>query len=105
MTDGGGGQYYYNTTYVDVGTYSYHIWANDTSDNSNVSSVDTFEIPPNYDIRFLTSRMIDISDLNPVSQLFASSVTAGSIREDVTNDGWVDISDLNQVALHFGEGW
>ena len=70
-----------------------------------MSSVDTFEIPPNYDIRFLVDRMIDISDLNPVSLIFGSPVTAGSIREDVTNDGWIDISDLNQVALHFGQSW
>ena len=105
MTDGGGGQYYYNTTYVDVGTYSYYIWAKDTSDNSNMSSVDTFEILPNYDVKFLVDRMIDISDLNAVCLIFGNLVTAGSIREDVNNDGWIDISDLNQVCLHFGESW
>jgi len=105
MTDDGGGVYYHNITFTDVGEYSYFIWANDTSDNSNVSGVDTFEIPPNYDVKYLAGRLIDISDLNPVSQLFASSVTAGSIREDVNNDGFIDISDLNQVALHFGESW
>lgn len=49
MTDGGG-QYYYNTTYSDVGSYSYFIWANDTSGNSQTSSVDIFQIPPNWDI-------------------------------------------------------
>jgi len=32
------GRYYYNVTYTVVGTYDYFIWANDTSDNSIISS-------------------------------------------------------------------
>jgi|GEM_PF-3307222 len=42
--------YYYNTTYTEIGTYDYFIWANDTSGNTNVSADYTFEIintPPN----------------------------------------------------------
>ncbi len=103
MTDGGG--HYYNTSYSYVGGYSYYVWADDYSGNSQTSGTDTFEIPPNYDVKFFVDRMIDISDLNAVCLIFGSPVTAGSIREDVNNDGWVDISDLNQVCLHFGESW
>lgn len=40
----GGGTYYYNTTYTTIGQYSYYIWANDTSGNSNTSSTSTFTI-------------------------------------------------------------
>ena len=105
MTDGGGGVYYYNTTFTDIGDYSYIIWADDNTINSATSSSNTFEIPPNYDVKFLVDRMIDISDPNAVSLIFGSPVTAGSIREDVNNDGFIDISDLNQVCLHFGESW
>jgi len=107
MTDGGGGGgvYYYNTTFTDVGDYSYFIWADDNAINSATSSSNTFEIPPNYDVKFLVDRMIDISDPNAVSLIFGNLVTAGSIREDVNNDGFIDISDLNQVCLHFGESW
>jgi len=36
--------YYYNTTYTEIGTYDYFIWANDTSGNANVSADYTFEI-------------------------------------------------------------
>ena len=38
------GTYYYNTTYSAVGTYSYHIWAVDTSGNANKSSEYIFTI-------------------------------------------------------------
>ena len=38
------GSYYYNTTYTQPGVYQYFIWANDTSGNSNVSQVYSFEI-------------------------------------------------------------
>jgi len=36
--------YYYNAYYTSPGVYSYFIWANDTSGDSNVSAVYTFEI-------------------------------------------------------------
>ncbi|HEC82332.1 MAG TPA: hypothetical protein ENI53_00405 [Thermoplasmatales archaeon] len=36
--------YYCNNTYSIVGTYHYFIWANDTSGNSNISSIHTFNI-------------------------------------------------------------
>lgn len=39
-----GNSYYYNTTYTQVGMYDYFIWANDTSNNSNISDNFTFEI-------------------------------------------------------------
>jgi len=39
MIHAGGGVYYHNTTFSSVGTYSYFIWANDTSGNINMSTV------------------------------------------------------------------
>jgi len=38
------GSYYYNASYMIVGTYDYFIWVNDTSGNSNMSSVEHFTI-------------------------------------------------------------
>ncbi len=38
------GSYYYNASYSMLGTYSYFIWANDTSGNSAVSGIYTFTI-------------------------------------------------------------
>ncbi|MDI6708871.1 MAG: right-handed parallel beta-helix repeat-containing protein [Candidatus Thermoplasmatota archaeon] len=38
------GTYYYTRSYSVLGTYSYYIWANDTSDNQNKSDINTFTI-------------------------------------------------------------
>lgn len=48
MTLSIGNKYYYNTTYTDVGTYNFYIWANDTADLWSNSSNLTFEIVSNY---------------------------------------------------------
>ncbi|MEW6069036.1 MAG: right-handed parallel beta-helix repeat-containing protein [Candidatus Thermoplasmatota archaeon] len=40
----GTNNYYHNTTYSVLGTYSYFIWANDTSNNKNTSATYTFVI-------------------------------------------------------------
>jgi len=40
------GSYYYNTTYTIVGTYTYFIWANDTSDNRKITSKYSFNLTP-----------------------------------------------------------
>jgi len=104
MTDGGGGQYYYNTTYTAVGSYSYHIWANDTSDNSNTSSVDTFEVPPNWDINM--DGICNIIDVSRCSvEWMNSSSNNGWIREDINNDGNVNIIDVSQLSVHWLETW
>ena len=38
------GSYYFNTTYSMLGKYDYFIWANDTSNNSNISKTYSFNI-------------------------------------------------------------
>jgi len=40
----GTSNYYYNSSYSIMGTYSYYIWANDTSNNQNISIVNMFEV-------------------------------------------------------------
>jgi hypothetical protein len=44
MTIESGNNYIYNRSYSIVGTYSYHIWAKDTSNNGIISSTYQFEI-------------------------------------------------------------
>ncbi len=39
-----GDTYYCNKTYNQIGVYTYHLWANDTSGNHNISADYTFEI-------------------------------------------------------------
>jgi hypothetical protein len=98
-----GDVFYYNTTLSDVGSYSYFIWANDTSDNRDVSSVDGFEIPPNWDVNI--DHQCSIVDLVFVAGHFDESGPNGWIREDVNNDGDVSIVDLVLVSGHFDETW
>jgi hypothetical protein len=99
-----GSTFYYNITLDDVGSYSYFIWVNDTSDNINVSALDVFIIPPNYDIN--KDGTIDILDLNMIALIFGETIDpAGSIREDVDNNGIIDILDITLVAYYFGEDW
>ncbi len=38
------GTYYYNSTYSDIGSYSFFIWANDTKNNADNSSSYSFEV-------------------------------------------------------------
>ncbi|GAI49335.1 unnamed protein product, partial [marine sediment metagenome] len=49
-----GDTYSYNTTFTLVDNYScdytYHIWANDTSDNENTSTPEIFTLYPNWDV-------------------------------------------------------
>ncbi|MFE3845432.1 LamG-like jellyroll fold domain-containing protein, partial [Thermoplasmatota archaeon] len=103
MTDSGGGQYYYNTTYTEIGSYGYFIWANDASDNTNASSSNIFVIPPNWDIN--NDHDCSIFDLVLVAGHFDETGYNGWIREDVNNDGDVSIVDLVLVAGHFDETW
>jgi hypothetical protein len=98
-----GDVFFYNVTLSDVGSYSYFIWANDTSDNQDVSSVDGFEMPPNWDIN--VDHQCSIVDLVFVAGHFDESGVIGWIREDVNNDGQVSIVDLVLVSGHFDETW
>ena len=103
MIPAGGGVYYHNTTFSNVGTYSYFIWAADTSGNSNMSSVDTFVIPPNYDINM--DGHIFLQDFAKVSLKYGQTGPNGWIREDVNNDGEVFLQDFIQISLHYDETW
>ncbi len=44
MIQGPGNEWTYTSIYTDLGTYSYKIWANDTRNNWNKTSPETFEI-------------------------------------------------------------
>jgi len=75
MLDGGGGQYYYNTTYTSVG--------GDINIDHDCSIVDLILIANHFD----------------------ETGSDGWIREDLNNDGDVSIVDLVLVAGHFDETW
>jgi len=47
-----GDHYYYNTVYTIVGTYSYHIWANDANANQAISTTYQFTVTGYDDVIF-----------------------------------------------------
>ena len=57
----GTNQYYYNNTYSIIGNYSYHIWTNDTSKNSNKSQIYNFTIQQDHTLPTIIN-IIDIPD-------------------------------------------
>jgi len=98
-----GDTYYNNTTFSNVGSYSYFIWANDTSNNVNTSSVDTFAIPPNWDIN--EDGHCDGWDLMAMQPHWQDTGSLGWIRSDVNNDGSVNGWDLMAMQPHWQESW
>jgi hypothetical protein len=98
-----GDTYYYNVTLSTEGSYEYFIWSNDTSDNTNTSTSDTFEIPPNWDINI--DHQCSIVDLIWIAGHFDETGPNGWIREDMNNDGDVSVLDLVLVSNHFDETW
>ena len=83
-----GDEYYFNTSFSNIGTYSYVIWAKDTSGNINHSGLYTFVLPPNWDVT--GDGVCNGLDVTWISIYWMSHSTPGWIRADITNDGWVN---------------
>jgi hypothetical protein len=105
MVARGAGGYYYRSTsaFSMVGNYSYSLRAVDTSGNAVSSSTVVFSMPPNWEVN--PDGMITVLDLVFISNRYADSGGAGWIREDVDNNGEVEVLDMVLVSIHFGEKW
>lgn len=103
MTSRTAGKYYYRTTtaFSTAGNYSYFIWAKDTSNNVASSSVKLFPMPSNWDVN--SDSKGSLLDIVMVSNLYGSSGSSGWIREDIDNNGVINVLDLNLVSGHYGE--
>ncbi|MDI6916807.1 MAG: transglutaminase domain-containing protein, partial [Thermoplasmatales archaeon] len=87
--------YYYNTTYTVKGAYSYFIWANDTSNNGNISSSNTFTIQDT------TKPEISSVQASPESQTSGGYVNISVI---VTDN--VDVSEVwLNISWNNGNSW
>lgn len=93
--------YFYNVSWTIPGTYAYHVWSNDTNNNDAQSEIDTFYLPPNWDIN--KDKVCNLVDMQLVANLFQSAGNPGWIREDVDNDGVIKVLDIVIVSSHLGE--
>lgn len=99
----GSGRYYLNTTFSAYGNYSYHIWANDTNDNQNMSSSSLYSMPPNWDIN--EDGTVTVFDFTLISNHFNETGDQGWIREDVDNNGEIKVLDIVLAANEYGTVW
>ncbi len=88
MTQGSGDEWYLDAPYLDVGTYSYTIWTNDTSDNWNSSSGNTFAI-----VDTVAPVILDVR-ATPDPQSAGNRVNITSNMTDITGvyGAWVNIT-------------
>jgi hypothetical protein len=81
MSKGGGDSWYYNSSYPDIGVFTYIIWANDTSNNWNVTFPFSFTI---LDIE--PPQILSIGD-SPDPQENGGSV---NITSEISDNVYVD---------------
>lgn len=105
MSNSGNDIYFYNSSidFSIYGNYSYFIWANDTNDNSVISNLYIFAMPPNWDIN--KDGSCTIIDLILISNYYGDKGSSGWIREDVDNNGTIEVIDLVFVSNHHGQLW
>ena len=105
MNSLGSNIYYYrsNVDFSTFGNYEYFIWANDTTNNYVMSEISIFSMPPNWDIN--EDGTCSINDLIEVANSYLDIGPKGWIREDVDNNGIIELADLVTVSNHHGETW
>jgi len=99
----GTNQYYHNTSFPEHGNYGYSIWADDTSDNTDISSNYEFSVSPNWDVN--QDGICDANDNSLVSSHYGETGAPGWIREDVDNNGQIQVFDLVLISINYGETW
>jgi hypothetical protein len=99
----GTSMYYRNTGLTQSGNYTYHLLAEDTSHNQVSSSTMKLSLPPNWDIN--NDGRNTILDKVLISVKYGQTGTPGWIREDINNNGIVDMIDLNYDSNHYNECW
>jgi hypothetical protein len=95
--------YYYNTTFSTYGNFSVYIWANDTNNNQVYSNNSGFLIPPNWDIN--NDRICSMEDLILASDQYGKNGSPGWIREDIDNNGTVQVFDIVLLSNHYTYSW
>ncbi len=95
--------YYYNTSIKQAGNYTYHISAEDTSNNEASSTNKKLSLPPNWDVN--SDGRYNILDKVLISVRYGQTGAPGWIREDVNNNGVINLLDLTSDSNHYNECW
>jgi hypothetical protein len=95
--------YYCNTTLTQSGNYTYYVTAEDTSFNEATSTTLKLSLPPNWDIN--NDGRYTILDKVLISVCYGQIGNPGWIREDINNNGIVNMADLTYDSNHYNENW
>jgi hypothetical protein len=95
--------YYYNTTLTQSGNYTYYLSAKDTNNNRVNSNTMKLSLPPNWDIN--NDGRYTILDKVLISVCYGQTGAPGWIREDINNNGIVNMVDLTYDSNHYNEHW
>jgi hypothetical protein len=109
MTQGSGDQWYYNNTYITIGTYQYTIWASDTNGNWTQSSVYQFNVVNR--LPTLLSGQVNPST-GFVDTLFNFTVTytdlddhvPGFITVNITGIGVYGLFEVDPLDIDYTDG-
>jgi len=98
--------YYYNTTYELFGNYSYYIWANDTSENSNISSIYTFQIRNTAPIIYNETPKDNSHGviINPILKANITDLGGDSVTWSIMTNASTIWTEINNGTLHDGNG-
>ncbi|MFH1014259.1 MAG: C25 family cysteine peptidase [Thermoplasmatota archaeon] len=91
--------YYFNHTFTTCGNYTFLIHAVDEHNNTVISSLYQMIVPPNWDINMDGS--CNESDLDSILDTYGQSGEFGWIREDVYNNGAIQLLDLVNISNHY----
>ena len=99
----GTSQYYSNISITQHGNYTYYLKATDTSDNEASSTPTPLSMPPNWDVN--TDGTYTILDKVLISLHYGQTGPHGWIREDVDNNGVINMADLSSYATYYNHCW
>jgi hypothetical protein len=96
-------RFFLNLSGLSYGSYSYYIYVSDSFGNQVCSDVYTFDISPNWDVTM--DGTVTLIDLIKISNQYGTTGPHGWIREDVDNNGIVELSDIVLVSNYFNVSW
>lgn len=103
MVAGDDGLFYLNMSGFTHGSYSYYVFVADECGNQIGSTEDSFIIPPNWDVSM--DGTVSVFDLLLISNQFDETGSSGWIREDVDNNGIVQLADIITVSNYYSQAW